>query len=69
MLEQLDKNRSNWVFNNVESLYIHTTEYDPLSGSSYMELPKELYLKKTLINIKKKTMSALHGVYLGTKTR
>ena len=53
-MENYNKNGSNWIFNKVESLDIHTTKYDPIGGSSYMELPKELYLKKAIINIKNK---------------
>ena len=38
-----------------KGLYIDTANYEPLSGSSYIQLPKELNnLKKGLINIKNK---------------
>ena len=39
-----------------KGLYIDTANCEPLSGSSYIQLPKESNnLKKGLINIKKKT--------------
>ena len=36
----------------VVKLVIHTTEYSPLNGSSYVELPEFIKAKKAVINIK-----------------
>ena len=54
MLESLaayQQKGSNWVFDSVEELALHTVEYEPLSGSSYIPLPKNLADKKAIINM------------------
>ena len=46
---------SGWVINRIDSHYINVTTYQPLNGSSYIELPTKLRNpKKGLINIKNK---------------
>ena len=46
---------SGWVIDRIDSHYINVTTYQPLNGSSYIELPIELKnLAKGLINIKNK---------------
>ena len=45
---------SGWVFVEVENLTLHTDIWDPLKGSSYIDLPPELKNKKALINMKNK---------------
>ena len=46
---------SGWVIDETEGLYINVANYEPLSGSSYIALPKVLdYYRKGLINIKNK---------------
>ena len=46
---------SGWVIDKTEGLYINVANYEPLSGSSYIALPKVLdYYRKGLINIKNK---------------
>ena len=46
---------SGWVINRIDSHYINVTTYQPLNGSSYIELPIELQNPaKGLINIKNK---------------
>ena len=42
---------SNWVFDSVEELTLHTVKYEPLSGSSYIPLPKKLLDKRAIINM------------------
>ena len=42
------------LFKEVEQLEIHTTEYNPTKGSSYIDLPKWIKDKKAIINIKNK---------------
>ena len=43
---------SGWVFLEVENLTLHTDIWDPIKGSSYIDLPKELKNKKAIINMK-----------------
>ena len=46
---------SGWVIDRIDSHYINVTTYQPLHGSSYLELPTKLRSpKKGLINIKNK---------------
>ena len=46
---------SRWVIDRIDSHYINVTTYQPLHGSSYLELPTKLRnSKKGLINIKNK---------------
>jgi hypothetical protein len=42
------------VLYRVAKLVIHTNEYKPLGGSSYVELPKFIKAKKAVIDIKNK---------------
>ena len=54
--EKLSKyytNGSGWVFHAILSHDLHVSKYDPLVGSSYLELPKQLRnSKKGLVNVK-----------------
>jgi len=43
---------SGWVFASIVRLEIHTMNYEPLRGSSYIPLPKQLMSKKAIINLK-----------------
>ena len=55
MLESLatyQQRGSNWVFDFIFELTLHTVKYEPLSGSSYIPLPKSLADKKAIINMK-----------------
>ena len=46
---------SGWVIDRIDSYYLNFTQYKPLNGSSYIELPTELKNpEKGLINIKNK---------------
>ena len=45
---------SGWVFLEVENLTLHTDIWDPIKGSSYIDLPTELKNKKAIINMKNK---------------
>ena len=46
---------SGWTIDKINSNYINIVVYQPLNGSSYIELPTELRnSKKELINIKNK---------------
>ena len=43
---------SGWKFLEITKIDLHTIEYHPFSGSSYFPLPKEIQLKKAVINVK-----------------
>ena len=43
---------SNWIFESIDVLELHTVKYEPLNGSSYIPLPKALSNKKAIINMK-----------------
>ena len=43
---------SGWIFLEVENLKLYTDIWDPINGSSYIDLPKELKNRKAIINMK-----------------
>ena len=45
---------SGWYFKEVKSLEIHTVDYKPIKGSSYIPLPDFLMRKKAIINMENK---------------
>ena len=45
---------SAWFFKEVDKLEIHTVEYNPTKGSSYIDLPKWIKDKGAIVNIKNK---------------
>ena len=49
-LEEFLNLGSGWILNKVEVVWIDIAKYQPLSGSSYLLLPKELRDKKCIIN-------------------
>ena len=53
-IESYTKDGSEWYLKEVEQLEIHTTEHNPVKGSSYIDLPKWIKDKKAIINIKNK---------------
>ena len=65
---------SGWVVTRVLCLYVNIAKYQPLKGSSYVELPKYLQTKKAIINVKNDDqqclkwalLSALHPVEHGS---
>ena len=42
---------SNWTFDSIIGLELHTVKYKPLNGSSYIPLPESLRRRKGIINI------------------
>ena len=52
--ESYTKDGSEWYLKEIVQLEIHTTEHNPLKGSSYIDLPKWIKDKKAIINIKNK---------------
>ena len=65
-IQTILRNRLGWIIDSVIEHNINISKYSPLSGSSYIKLPKELHHpRKGLINIQKiDEMNALNGVYL-----
>ena len=53
-LEAFQKNGSGWYFKEVLKLEIHTVEYNPTKGSSYIPLPDWIKNKKAIVNIENK---------------
>ena len=45
---------SAWYFKEVDKLEIHTVEYNPTKGSSYIDLPDWIKNKKAIVNIQNK---------------
>ena len=57
IMEKLDiyqKNGSGWYFYEVIELEIHTVEYKPLRGSSYIPLPDWIMRKKAIVSLRNK---------------
>ena len=53
-LEAFQKNGSGWYFNEVVQLEIHTVEFNPAKGSSYIPLPDWISNNKAIVNIENK---------------
>ena len=59
MIARIDENianfqqrRSNWQFVSINQLEIHLSNFSPLSGSSYIPLPKKIRDKNAVVNMK-----------------
>ena len=48
---EYQQNGSGWYFKEVVHLEIHTVEYNPMRGSSYISLPDWIMRKKAIVNI------------------
>ena len=53
-IENYQQTGSAWYFKEVEKLEIHTVEYNPTKGSSYIPLPDWISNKKAIVNIENK---------------
>ena len=53
-MEAYSEKGSNWVFKEVVKFEIHTAEFNPTKGSSYIDLPSWIKNKKAIVNIKNK---------------
>ena len=51
-MQTLTHQISGWSFHNVIKLEMHTVTYKPLGGGSYIKLPKEIAVKKAVVNMK-----------------
>ena len=63
-LESYQKNGSGWYFKEIIQLEIHTVEFNPMKGSSYIPLPDWITNKKAIVNIENKDEKCFFGVYL-----
>ena len=52
LIQNFNNRGSGWQFDRVEHLDININPYNPLSASSYIELPGKLAEKKAIINVK-----------------
>ena len=52
LIQNFNNRGSGWQFDRVEHLDININPYNPMSASSYIELPSSLYMKKAIINVK-----------------
>ena len=53
-IEAYQQKGSAWYFKEVHKLEIHTVEYNPTKGSSYIRLPDWISNKKAIVNIENK---------------
>jgi len=53
-LASFNNRGSNWIFKSVKKMIINVNKYQPLNGSSWIDLPKEIKQKKAVINPKNK---------------
>ena len=49
--DEVERKRSGWLIHKIVNIQIHTATYDPLMGSSYIDLPKKIKKTKAVINI------------------
>lgn len=53
---------SGWTIDSINNHYMNVVKYQPVNGSSYIPLPKELrHSRKGLINMKIMIMNAVDG--------
>ena len=53
-IDEYTKNGSEWLFESNDKLEIHTVEYNPTKGSSYIPLPDWITNKNAIVNIQNK---------------
>ena len=53
-IEVYQKNGSGWYFREIIHLEIHTADYNPMRGSSYIPLPDWIMRKKAIVSIRNK---------------
>ena len=54
LFENYTNEGSGWIFQNIDCLLLKVNKNVPLSGSSYIDLPKEIKAKKAVINVQNK---------------
>ena len=66
LIDNLINEGSGWIVESIKSQYINILTYQPLSGSSYINLPAELRSpKKGLINVKNKDQKCFLWCHVG----
>ena len=58
-IEAWSQRGSGWVVDEILEVIINVTQYQPLKGGSYMELPEKLKNKKAILNIKNRDNQCL----------
>ena len=53
-MEEFQEKGSGWSLPQILSLTININKYEPMKGSSYIELPKEILMKKACVNVQNK---------------
>ena len=54
LLEKWTQKGSGWVVSRVKTLWLDIANYEPLRGSSYIDLPKKLKDKQAIVNVQNK---------------
>ena len=70
LLEKIDdfnRRGSGWVMNAVDCIHIDITKYNPVGGGTYIELPKEIAKKTSLLNIQNNDYYCLKWCILAAK--
>ena len=65
-MDKWTKEGSGWVVNRVLCLYVNIAKYQPLKGSSYIELPKYLQTKKAIVNVRNNDNKCLEWALLSS---
>lgn len=50
-VETFEQNGSNWIIDEIQSLDLFTVGYMPLRASSYVTLPREIQVKRAVVNV------------------
>ena len=53
-IKKFQRDSSDWYFKEVIQLEIHTVQYKPMNGASYIPLPDFIMRKKAIINVQNK---------------
>ena len=65
-MDKWTKEGSGWVVSRVVCLYVNIAKYQPLKGSSYIELPKYLQTKKAIVNVRNNDNKCLKWALLSS---
>ena len=66
-IDKWTREGSGWVVDRVETMYVNIAKYQPLTGSSYMELPKYLKKKEAIINVRNQDNECLKWALLSAR--
>lgn len=53
-ISAFEKKDSGWSLKNIKSIDMNVNKFNPLRGTSYIDLPSDIKLKKAVINVKNK---------------